>query len=128
VHHLLPVTHTHDEPATVHVPTPRAPLPLTAPAESVPAMTFPAATHSTSDSPPTDEHLLRLDYTNKSAQIINPAGDCVAIYSHLGGRDAAVARVAADGWHLAPGGQWRTTTPPDGREHPIIHREDVSPR
>jgi len=90
-------------------------------------MTFPATTQSTSDSPPTGEHLLRLDYTNKSAQIINPAGDCVAIYSHLGGRGAAVARVADDGWHLVPDGEWRITTPPDGREHPI-YREDVSPQ
>lgn len=91
-------------------------------------MTFPATAHSTSDRHPVCEHLLRLDYTNKSAQIIDRTGGCVAIYSHLGGRDAAVARVAEDGWHLAPGGQWNVTTPPDGREHPVTYREDVSTR
>jgi hypothetical protein len=68
--------------------------------------------------PSTAVHLLRLDYPTHTAQIIDPHGRTVAIYSHVGGRDAACARVAADGWELAPG-EWVITSPPDGREHPI---------
>lgn len=123
MHHILPVSHTHGNHVSVRVPTPRTPEPVTVATESVPDMTLPVTTQSTLDITPNGFHLLRLDYTNNSAQIVDAAGDCVAIYSGLGGRDAATARVAEDGWHLAPGGEWRVTTPPDGREHPITHQE-----
>lgn len=70
--------------------------------------------------PPTTHHILRVDYTTKSAQIIHlPTGRCLAHYGPLHGRDAAVTRITADGWHLTPGTTWTYTTPPDGREHPV---------
>jgi len=71
-------------------------------------------------------HVLRLDYTNTSAQIIDSDGHVVAIYSGIGGRDAAARRIALDGWHLSPTGTdsgWTYTDPPDGREHTVYHQE-----
>jgi ribosomal protein L2 len=46
---------------------------------------------------PAGDHVLRVDYTNKSAQIINADGHTAAIYSEIYGREAAVRRIAVDG-------------------------------
>jgi hypothetical protein len=70
----------------------------------------------------TTQPMLRIDYTNHSAQVIDPQGNCVAIYSHVHGRAAAIVRIAREGWLLTPEASWAYTWPPDGRQHPLVHR------
>lgn len=65
-------------------------------------------------------HLLRVDFSNKSFQIIAPSGKCVALYSHVHDREAALRKATADGWRLTPG-TWTHSCPPDGYEHPVRH-------
>lgn len=67
-------------------------------------------------------HTLKIDYTNHSAQILDSEENCVAIYSHFHGRSAMIVRLACEGWLLHPDDNWTYTSPPDGRQHPLIHR------
>jgi hypothetical protein len=64
-------------------------------------------------------HIVRIDYTNGSAQVLNPHGDCVALYGPGVTRNTIDHHLSADGWRLLPDVEWVTTTPPDGREHPV---------
>lgn len=68
------------------------------------------------------QYTVKVDYTNQSAQITDGDGRCVAIYSHVHGRDATLFRIARDGWLLDPDGTWEYTWPPDGRQHPLVYR------
>lgn len=73
-------------------------------------------------------HTLVLDYSTKSAQILDHAGRCVAHYAPgVDSRDTALARVAADGWQPLPDGDWTYTSPPDGRRLPLTRRPPCPP-
>lgn len=69
-----------------------------------------------------DSCLVRVDYTNGSAQIIDPTGLTIAIYGPGVTRHTLDGYLSPDRWHLTEDGAWTETYPPDGRQHPVIHR------
>ena len=104
-----------------YMPTAAHPCPQVCPDEGASALE-----HTTNSAgAPASSHVLHMDYTNNSAQILDAAGHCVAIYSGVGGRSGVKERITADGWLLSPGGTWTYTSPPDGRQHPV--RRAVTP-
>lgn len=64
---------------------------------------------------------MRIDYTNGSAQIIDPTGDTVAIYGPGVTRHTLDSYLHHDGWYIAEN-KWTVTDPPDGRQCPVQQR------
>lgn len=79
----------------------------------------PSVDRHTVDDVTSGVHIVRIDYTNTSAQVLDPNGECIALYGPGVTRHTLDQFLAADGWQLVPGCQWTTSSPPDGREHPI---------
>jgi outer membrane lipoprotein-sorting protein len=64
-------------------------------------------------------YLVRVDYTNKSAQVIDHAGRTVWIYGPGIVRHTLNEHLRRDGWVLTRRGTWTVSPVPDGRDHPV---------
>lgn len=62
-------------------------------------------------------HRLVIDLSNKSAQVLDPAGRCVWIVSDVT-RRTATDRATEAGWYVSE--DWQLTSPPDGYSCPVL--------